>query len=170
MAKKETSIRGSCSVYLDMEKKRLVDVTGSLYDKNLSQVIDDALTAYLKEYAPLELLDLEIRRLEEQLAYLKAEREHFKDSDRLTEVIQATAQQQAQEVRKQKESLTTMRDDKFQNAENVRSLSYQVKHHTIDWNVIKGIYGYESAIEAREDVLTRLLALGKITDKDCTGV
>ncbi len=170
MAKKETSIRGSCSVYLDMEKKRLVDVTGSLYDKNLSQVIDDALTAYLKEYAPLELLDLEIRRLEEQLAYLKAEREHFKDSDRLTEVIQATAQQQAQEVRKQKESLTTMRDGKFQNAENVRSLSYQVKHHTIDWNTIKGIYGYESAIEAREDVLTRLLALGKITDKDCTGV
>jgi len=170
MAKKETSIRGSCSVYLDLEKKRLVDVTGSLYDKNLSQVLDDALTAYLKEYAPLELLDLEIRRLEEQLANLKAEREHFKDSDRLTEVIQATAQQQAQEVRKQKESLTTMRDGKFQNAENIRSLSYQVKHRTIDWNTIKGLYEYESSIEAREDVLTRLLALGKITDKDCTGV
>jgi len=170
MAKKETSIRGSCSVYLDLEKKRLVDVTGSLNDKNLSQVLDDALTAYLKEYAPLELLDLEIRRLEEQLAYLKAEREHFKESDKLTEVIQATAQQQAQEERKKKESLTTMRDGKFQNAENIRSLSYQVKHRTIDWNTIKGLYEYESSIEAREDVLSRLLALGKITDKDCTGV
>lgn len=170
MAKKETSIRGSCSVYLDMEKKRLVDVTGPLYDKNLSQVLDDALTEYLKQYAPLELLDLEIRRHEEQLAYLKSERSKFSDRARLTEVIQATSQQQAQEVRQQQDSLNKMRDDKFENPENVRSLAYQVQHKTIDWNLIKTRYCYDSAIDAREDVLTRLLALGKIKDKDCTGV
>jgi hypothetical protein len=170
MAKKETSIRGSCSVYLDMEKKRLVDVTGPLYDKNLSQVLDDALTEYLKQYAPLELLDLEIRRQEEQLAYLKSERSKFSDRKRITEVIQATSQQQAQEVRQQQDSLNKMRDDKFENAENVRSLAYQVQHKTIDWNLIKTRYCYDSAIDAREDVLTRLLALGKIQDKDCSGV
>ncbi len=170
MAKKETSIRGSCSVYLDMEKKRLVDVTGPLYDKNLSQVLDDALTEYLKQYAPLELLDLEIRRQEEQLAYLKSERSKFSDRARLTEVIQATSQQQAKEVRQQQDSLNKMRDDKFENPENVRSLAYQVQHKTIDWNLIKTRYCYDSAIDAREDVLTRLLALGKIKDKDCTGV
>jgi len=170
MGKKETSIRGSCSVYLDMEKKRLVDVTGPLYDKNLSQVLDDALTEYLKQYAPLELLDLEIRRQEEQLAYLKSERSKFSDRKRITEVIQATSQQQAQEVRQQQDSLNKMRDDKFENAENVRSLAYQVQHKTIDWNFIKTRYCYDSAIDAREDVLTRLLALGKIQDKDCSGV
>jgi hypothetical protein len=170
MGKKETSIRGSCSVYLDMEKKRLVDVTGPLYDKNLSQVLDDALTEYLKQYAPLELLDLEIRRQEEQLAYLKSERSKFSDRKRITEVIQATSQQQAQEVRQQQDSLNKMRDDKFENAENVRSLAYQVQHKTIDWNLIKTRYCYDSAIDAREDVLTRLLALGKIQDKDCSGV
>jgi hypothetical protein len=170
MAKKDTSIRGSCSVYLDVEKKRLVDITGPLYDKNLSQVIDDALTAYLKQYAPLELLDMEIRGLEEELANLKAERATFSDSVRITHVIQASAQQQAQEVRQQQDSLKKMRDDKFENVENVRSLSYQVQHKTIDWNFIKTRYCYDSAIDAREDVLTRLLALGKIKDKDCTGV
>ncbi len=170
MGKKETSIRGSCSVYLDMEKKRLVDVTGPLYNRNLSQVLDDALTEYLKQYAPLELLDLEIRRLEDQLAYLKAERSKISDSVRLTEVIQATAQQQAQEVRQQKENLDSYRDDLFRNENKIKSLTFQVTHKTIDWNLIKTRFSYDSSIEAREDVLTRLLALGKIKDKDCTGV
>jgi len=170
MVKKETSTRGSCSVYLDLAKKHLVDVTGPLYSKNLSQVIDDALTAYLQEYAPLELLDMEITRLEEQLAILKAERANFGVNDRISEVIKATAQQQAQEVRAQKESLDAMRGDRLKNPEKLKSLAYQIKHKTIDWTLIKSRFEYESAIEAREDILTRLLALGKIEDKDCSGV
>ena len=170
MAKKETGIRGSCSVYLDVEKKRLVDITGPLYDKNLSQVIDDALTAYLKQYAPLELLDMEIRRLEEQLATLKAERATTSNSVRITEVIQATAQQQAQEVRQQQDSATKLRDEQFKDEENVRSLVYQIQHKTIDWIHIKNLYFYDNPIEAREDVLTRLMALGKLKNKECSTV
>ena len=162
--------KAGVSVYIDLDLKGMVDIIAPFENTTLSEIINKRMEEYIKEHAPLEILDKRISELENELMNLKAEREKIHNSLKVVDFLKQSKELQDAEKEAVKNELNAFRADKYNNPENIRSLTVQIKRKTIDWNTIKENYMFESSIDARNEVLSYLLQLGKIDEHDCKGV
>jgi hypothetical protein len=162
--------KGGASVYIDLQLKQMVDVIAPIMGTSLSELINSKMEEYLSENSPLEIIDMQILKLESELAELRLEREKVAGALKIHEVISKHDQESRANKEKAEREILKFREEKLSDPEAIRSLTYQVKHKTIDWNVIKTNMSFDTAIDAREAVLTYLLDIGKITSDECRSV
>ena len=67
--------KGGASVYIDLQLKQMVDVIAPIMGTSLSELINSKMEEYLSENSPLEIIDMQILKLESELAELRLERE-----------------------------------------------------------------------------------------------
>lgn len=162
--------KAGVSVYIDLGLKEMVDIIAPLHGTTLSELINHMMENYVKEHAPCEILDKKISDLEIELSTLKSEREACSKSANVADAVKHYQAEQAAKQEHEAQASQEFRQSKFNDPETIRSLTYQIKKKTIDWNTIKNTLMFPSAIDARIEVLSYLLQLGKIDEHDCKGV
>ena len=162
--------KAGVSVYIDLDLKGMVDIIAPLQGTTLSELINNMMEAYIKEHSPSDIIDKKISELENDILRLKTERATVTKSLNIEDILKHAQAEQAAKQEHEAQASQEFRQSKFNDPETIRSLTYQIKKKTIDWNTIKNTLMFPSAIDARIEVLSYLLQLGKIDEHDCKGV
>lgn len=162
--------KAGVSVYIDLDLKSMVDIIAPVQGTTLSELINNMMEAYIKEHSPCEIIDKRILELENDLLRLKTERETVTKSLNIDGILKPAQEEKDAKQEQETQANIKYRQEKYNDPETIRSLTFQIKKKTIDWNTIRDNFMFSSAIDARLDVLTYLLKIGKITEQDCKGV
>lgn len=162
--------KAGVSVYIDLDLKGMVDIIAPLQGTTLSELINNMMEAYIKEHSPSDIIDKKISELENDILRLKTERAAVTKSLNIEDILKHAQEEKEAKQEQEEQANIKYRQEKYNDPETIRSLTFQIIKKTIDWNTIRDNFMFSSAIDARLDVLTYLLKIGKITEQDCKGV